>query len=139
MDLNDSLGFLLNRAARAVASHLAAELQPLGLTTAQWVVLHHVATHPGEHQESVARALGVDAPTLVGVLGRLETRGLVERVPDPADRRRRLVRVTPAAEPAAGAACARAVNERAAAGLSEPEREQLRALLRRVLTNLEVP
>ncbi len=35
--------------------------------------------------------------TLVGFLDRLEAAGLVERIPDPADRRAKLIRLTPSA------------------------------------------
>src|SRR5215469_7400579 len=45
---------------------------------------------------SLAEAIGVDAPYATLIVDSLEERGLVERQPDPADRRRKLVSLTPA-------------------------------------------
>jgi DNA-binding MarR family transcriptional regulator len=44
----------------------------------------------------LAAAIGVDAPYATLIVDSLEERGLVERQPDPADRRRKLVTLTPA-------------------------------------------
>lgn len=44
----------------------------------------------------IAEAVGVDAPYATLIVDTLEQRGLVERHPDPADRRRKLVTLTPA-------------------------------------------
>lgn len=43
----------------------------------------------------LAAASGLTTAAITGVIDRLEARGYVERVPDPADRRRVLVRTTP--------------------------------------------
>jgi DNA-binding MarR family transcriptional regulator len=43
----------------------------------------------------IAEAVGVDAPYATLIVDTLEERGLVERRPDPADRRRKLVSLTP--------------------------------------------
>jgi DNA-binding MarR family transcriptional regulator len=49
----------------------------------------------------LAEALGVDAPYATLIVDTLEQRGLVERHPDPADRRRKQVELTPAGKEAA--------------------------------------
>ena len=48
----------------------------------------------------LAEALGVDAPYATLIVDTLEERGLVERHPDPADRRRKQVELTPAGKEA---------------------------------------
>lgn len=48
----------------------------------------------------LAEAIGVDAPYATLIVDSLEQRGLVERHPDPADRRRKLVSLTPAGKDA---------------------------------------
>jgi DNA-binding MarR family transcriptional regulator len=48
----------------------------------------------------LAEAIGVDAPYATLIVDSLEERGLVERQPDPADRRRKLVTLTPAGQEA---------------------------------------
>lgn len=48
----------------------------------------------------LAEAVGVDAPYATLIVDSLEQRGLVERQPDPQDRRRKLVTLTPAGKDA---------------------------------------
>jgi DNA-binding MarR family transcriptional regulator len=50
----------------------------------------------------LAEAVGVDAPYATLIVDSLEERGLVERQPDPADRRRKLVTLTSAGKEAIG-------------------------------------
>jgi DNA-binding MarR family transcriptional regulator len=50
----------------------------------------------------LAEAAGVDAPYATLIVDSLEQRGLVERQPDPADRRRKLVSLTPRGKEAVG-------------------------------------
>lgn len=50
----------------------------------------------------LAEAIGVDAPYATLIVDSLEERGLVERQPDPADRRRKLVSLTPVGRDAVG-------------------------------------
>jgi DNA-binding MarR family transcriptional regulator len=49
---------------------------------------------------ALADAIGVDAPYATLIVDSLEERGLVERQPDPDDRRRKLVSLTPAGDEA---------------------------------------
>jgi DNA-binding MarR family transcriptional regulator len=79
------------------------------------------------------------APISAGrLLDRMEEGGWIERLPNPADRRERVVRMTPKAERALGKArrVGDEVAEEALAGLSVQEREQLIGLLQRVRVNL---
>ncbi|GAA2732573.1 MarR family winged helix-turn-helix transcriptional regulator [Streptomyces nogalater] len=82
----------------------------------------------------LAQKLKCEPSNVTGIVDRLESRGLVERRPDPADRR---VKVAAATEQ--GRAVARDLREglqfarEPLAGLSEEERRSLRDLLRRML------
>jgi DNA-binding MarR family transcriptional regulator len=58
-----------------------------GLTRAQWSILLHVSRTPGMLQKELAQSLEVDPMTVARLVDRLETRTLVERQADPADRR----------------------------------------------------
>lgn len=64
------------------------------LTPVQFAALHALLEHPGMDQASLANRIAYDRATIGGVIERLERRGLVERVADGEDRRRRLVRPT---------------------------------------------
>lgn len=90
----------------AVGSRL--ELGPADLRCLDWL-----ADGPKTAGE-VARGAGLRPAATTALLDRLERRGLVERVPDEADRRRVLVRMTAHAEQAVGAFYGPIVGEGAA-------------------------
>ena len=76
----------------------AAELPVLrahGLTMWAYVVLLALAEEPVRTQNALAEAIGADKTRIIGVLDDLQERGLIERRPDPDDRRARLLSLTP--------------------------------------------
>jgi MarR family transcriptional regulator for hemolysin len=99
-DLNVFLTRKIMRFARrwrAIANeHLAA----IGHTQARWEALYWIAVSRGEAtQRELAECVGIEEPTLVRMLHRLEQEGLVERRPSQADRRTKTIVLTKAAEP----------------------------------------
>jgi len=97
--IEDPLGFVLVDVARLLRRRFekALESAGLGLTVAEARTLAFVSRRPGLRQSTLADELSVEPMTLVGFLDRLEAAGLVERIPDPADRRAKLIRLTPSA------------------------------------------
>lgn len=92
-----NLAWLLYRAHWALASELAAALAPLGVSARGYHVLRGALS--AEHtQTELAEMVGLDKTTMVVALDELERAGLAERHPSPADRRARIVVVTPAGE-----------------------------------------
>jgi DNA-binding MarR family transcriptional regulator len=89
-------------------------------------------------QKTLAEHAAVEPPTMANTLQRMERDGLVVRVPDPMDRRRALVSLTPHAldKLAAVRAAGHAVNAEAMASLDPGERELYRGLLRKVIAAL---
>jgi DNA-binding MarR family transcriptional regulator len=71
----------------------------LGVTTAQWRVIAHVGHAPGLKQVELAERLDVEPITAGRIVDRLEEAGLVERQPDPSDRRVWKLFLTRKAEP----------------------------------------
>jgi MarR family transcriptional regulator, transcriptional regulator for hemolysin len=72
------------------------ELAPAGLNQASALSLIILRTEgDAPTQSDIAEKLGVDGATMMRVLEGLEAEGLVAREVDPADRRRRIVRLTP--------------------------------------------
>jgi MarR family transcriptional regulator for hemolysin len=67
---------------------LDERLKPLGMSQAKWRTLLHLwlAGQPITQSEIAAR-LGIEEPTLVNLLHRLEDAGWVKRASDPHDRR----------------------------------------------------
>jgi DNA-binding MarR family transcriptional regulator len=68
-------------------------LAPLDITSQEWVALYCLSQQPLSQLE-VARLMGVDRTTMVGLVDSLEDKGLVTRRPNPADRRKNLVKQT---------------------------------------------
>ncbi|MFF4367235.1 DNA-binding MarR family transcriptional regulator [Streptomyces sp. 3211.6] len=103
------------------------------LTGAQAKVLTLLSLEPLPMRR-IAQKLRCEPSNVTGIIDRLETRGLVERRPDPADRRVKL-----AAPTEEGAETAERLREsldfarEPLAGLSAQERTALRDLLRRML------
>jgi MarR family transcriptional regulator, organic hydroperoxide resistance regulator len=65
-----------------------------GVTGPQRLVIRMVGRFPGIPAGKVSEILHLHPSTLTGVLKRLESRGLLERHPDPADGRRALLTLT---------------------------------------------
>jgi DNA-binding MarR family transcriptional regulator len=112
MALSDELGFrrpIETRAHEAVlsifvtASVLGKEadrvLQAFGLTQAQFdilMLLRYQTADGSADQTTLGRMLVVNRSNVTGLVDRMERDGLVTRVGDPADRRVKRVRMTPA-------------------------------------------
>jgi len=82
------LGFLLHETARAWRTKLDQRLRPLGLSMGKWTTLAHLARGGDKlTQREIAERVGVEGPTLAGILDRLEQDGWVKRKCSTADRR----------------------------------------------------
>lgn len=66
----------------------------LGMTSAQFDVLAQLSTHEGISQQALSEILFVTKGNVCGLIGRMEQRDLVERRPDPDDRRANLLFLT---------------------------------------------
>ena len=97
LDLDNQLCFALYRASHAVVRAYKTELDQLGLTYPQYLVM--LALWQTDEPQGVGQLgdlLGLDSGTLTPVLRRLEQRGLVVRRRDEHDERRRLIELTDA-------------------------------------------
>lgn len=130
MDRED-LGALLARAARRLVDAERPLLAAHGLSMWDYVVLSHLAREPAGTQLALARAIGYDKTRLIGLLDALERDGLVARTPDPADRRARIVSLTPAGATrhAAAQGDVRAMEDELLSDLSPTARRRLLATL----------
>ena len=92
--IEESLGYLINRAARAFANRLGSELRPFEVGTGQWAVLMHLWGNDGMTQAQLARRVAIEQPTMVRTIDRMERDGLVTRMPDPNDGRASRIALT---------------------------------------------
>ena len=95
----ESLAFLLNDTSRLLRRRYDARARSLGVSRAQWQVLFALSRNEGINQTGLADYLEVETITLCRMVDRLAEAGLVERRPDPADRRAWRLHLTAAAHP----------------------------------------
>ena len=97
--LNREFAFLLNDVARMLRTYADAKAGQFCTTRAQWAVLARLDRFEGLKQSDLAEMLDLQPITLTRLLDRLCTNGLVERRPDPNDRRANRLYLTAAAHP----------------------------------------
>ena len=93
--LTEHMGWLMSRASYALGAALAEGLAPLGLNIRDYTVLiaaERAAIEGAPRtQLALAQVARLDKSTMVVAVDALEEEGLVERRPDPKDRRARIV------------------------------------------------
>lgn len=96
----DSFGFLITDVSRLMRAEFDRRIADagIGLTPGEGRALSFAARVGVVRQTVLAERMGIEAMTLSTYLDRLEARGLIERKPDPTDRRAKLVHLTNAAE-----------------------------------------
>jgi len=88
----ETFGPLLHGTARAWRQKLDERLKPMGLSQAKWRTLLHLSLAQGAlTQAEIAARLGVEEPTMVSLLHRLEREGWITRRSSPRDRRCKMV------------------------------------------------
>jgi DNA-binding MarR family transcriptional regulator len=130
-DYSHAPAHLIRRAHQLSVALFAEETATHDVTPVQFAILQALLDAPGADQVTIAQRVALDAATSGSVMGRLETRGWLERSPDAADKRRRRLTLTPEGRKAAHALKkpAQRVQERLLERLSTNEQEQLVRLL----------
>jgi MarR family transcriptional regulator for hemolysin len=96
---NREFGFILNDAARLLRTYADYRAAQFGMTRAQWAVLVRLDRSEGLNQSELAEMLDLQPITLTRLLDKLCDSGLIERRPDPDDRRAKRLFLTSAARP----------------------------------------
>ena len=132
--LSARLTYLLKRALLDLEDLHAELLAPSGVNVRELAVLLLLDGHGPESQQQAAARLGVDRTTMVGLLDGLESRGLLARRADPADRRRNVVVLTDAGRHALAEArvASDEAERRLLSGLDTADALRLRELLSQV-------
>ena len=132
------LAWELAETSRTLRRHFDRRASALGVTTAQWRALAWLGHEPGLKQVELAERLDVEPITAGRIIDRLEESGLVQRQPDPVDRRVWRLVLTAKAVPIFERlrALAEDMATEAFAGLSVEEIEEMRAKLARIRENI---
>jgi DNA-binding MarR family transcriptional regulator len=94
----EDLGARLAKSTRRIIASERPVLTRHGLSMWEYIVLSSLSVRPSGTQLALADAIGYDKTRLIVILDALESEGLLVREPDPADRRARIVALTPAGE-----------------------------------------
>jgi DNA-binding MarR family transcriptional regulator len=127
-------GYLLSRVGWYASRRFSQRLQRLELSPRMWGALNVLAAESPISQQQLGRSIGMDPSSMVGTIDELEALGLVQRQPNPLDRRAHALYLTQAGRDrlAAGRQQAKLAQEELLAPLSESERAQLHELLLRL-------
>lgn len=127
----ENWGYLLSDSARHLRRVFDERMRSLGMTGPQARLLVLLGRDEGEQQAFYANKLDVEPITLCRMVDRMQEAGLIERRPDPDDRRaRRIYRTERAREISANVGTeVNAILEDAAQGLDDKDREALQRLL----------
>ncbi len=88
----NEFGLLLFSTARAWRTRLDERLRPLGLSQGKWRTLIHLSQGGNKiTQKEIAERMGIEEPTLAGLLDRLQDDGWIKRQESPDDRRCKIV------------------------------------------------
>ncbi len=93
--IEDCMSFLLGKAYQQVTQDAKVRLAPYGVTPVQYALLKLLWEQDGQSGAALGERLRLDSATITGVLDRLARADLVERRPDPHDRRVNHVYLTP--------------------------------------------
>ena len=136
--LSPALFRAVAKAFKGINAELGRRLEPYGVHPGQDYVLDELWEEDGIPVGVLASRIGVEVPTTVRTVTRMEAAGLLRRESDPADRRRVIVRLTDRGrelEQIVPGILAD-VTQQATAGMSGDERDQLLRLLRGLRANL---
>lgn len=137
-DFEDSVGYWIFATAHEMQRRMNEELSAHGITLRQWEVLVWLSFSGENSQSELAQRMHIEAPTLVGVLDRMERDGWIQRVPDEHDRRKKMIRPTEQVESvwARMVECAKRVRREATAGLLGEDLSKVRDVLAAMRRNL---
>jgi DNA-binding MarR family transcriptional regulator len=129
-----SVGFLISQLGFFSSRRFTEALEPLAIGPRDFLLMRFVAASDGQSQQTLAEQLGVPASRMVALVDHLEEMGLVERRPDPEDRRVRRLFITRKGRSVLEKAGKIAIDyeTQLCAGINREEREQLIDLLRRL-------
>jgi MarR family transcriptional regulator for hemolysin len=133
------IGLQLAATAKAVSRAFNDRLAEAGGSLPTWLILSSLKGDAWRTQLDLARAVGIEGPTLTRHLDALEEQGLVRRVRDAADRRAVSVELTPDGERLFDELrqAVIAFNRRLTNGLSETDLDSARTTLERLTDNVK--
>ena len=140
-DFENSIGFIVNRSAKMFVKALDTELRErVGVTFGQWKVIVMLVNENGSTQKEIADRLGLEGPTLIPIIDKMEEERLVVRKVDPVDRRNNRIYRTEKADELWDRMieCALKIREVSLRGIPEQNINVMRKVLEKISQNLRM-
>jgi len=140
LDVSGSLGMQVFLTSKSLERLAEAEMKNrLGLTGSMWKVILALNLRDGLSQKELAEKIYVDGSTLVPIIDRMERSRLLERRPDPKDRRNNRIFLTKKSESIVDSIVEiiLAVRKTIYKGLSNEEIESSRIILKKIMHNAD--
>ncbi|KQN64212.1 MULTISPECIES: transcriptional regulator SlyA [Rahnella] len=137
--MESNLGSDLARLVRAWRALIDDRLKPLELTQTHWVTLHNINMLPPEQSQiQLAKAIGIEQPSLVRTLDQLEEKKLITRQTCASDRRAKRIKLTEESAPIIHEmeTVIDSTRKEILSGMSAAEIEQLGGMLSRLEKNI---
>jgi DNA-binding MarR family transcriptional regulator len=130
-----SLAFLLSQVGIYASKRFAERIATVGLQPPLFRVLNLVDAEEGKSQQAIAARIEIPPSRMVALVDELERLGLVERRPDPKDRRVRALFLTAEGRRclARGRKIAKQHEEELTKGMKAADRERLVNLLQKIV------
>lgn len=129
----------LHLAAHGWRTALNRRLRPLGYSRSRWMVLLYISRNEAIPHRELAERLGIEPPTLVRLVDRMEADGLLERRADESDRRIKRLHLSPEGHREVDRirACAADMRKELLAGLDKTEIGVTLEVLQKIRAKLE--
>ncbi len=141
LPIEDSPGFIIHHLDLLLKAglHKSFQAEGINITAEQWAILNSLWKEEGIHQSAIAEKIGKDRHTITRMLNLLEKNGFVRRVPTEEDKRRLNVYLTDNGRNIKDklVSIVGGFAEKAFAGLTKEELDQLVRILKQITRNLE--
>ena len=133
--LDDQVQHLLRRAHQRASAIFLSVLADAQLTPTQFFALARLHETGKLSQNRLGRLAAMDPATIQGVIRRLQERGFIERLPDPNDRRRMVLSLSPLGRETVAAllADAQSIGEEILSPLDAEQRRTFLGLLKKLV------
>jgi MarR family transcriptional regulator, transcriptional regulator for hemolysin len=140
-DFQNSVGFIVNRTAKAFVKAFDSELRDkVGVTFGQWKVIVMLVNQNGLTQKEIAEKLALEGSTLIPIIDKMEKESLVIRKVDSSDRRNNRIYRTEKADALWDKMieCARKIREVSIKEIPEENINVMRNVLEKMWQNLRL-
>jgi DNA-binding MarR family transcriptional regulator len=133
----NSAGALVAMLRKAFLEAIDAELAPLDISAAQWMVIMVLSAKGEATAGELAKDMNHDPGAMTRLVDRLENKGMLKRAPSASDRRAVALQLTRAGQALRPKICTALanVNNRLLHGFTREEVNQLEGFLTRMLAN----